>query len=206
MKEISSYKQNLRPSILAEATRQFSERGINAVKMDDISKSLGISKRTLYELYSNKEDLLLEVIRHIRKENRAAITQFAENCDNVMDVLLEVLRRQSERMSQTNVDFFNDMVKYPRASELMRTHFEEQKGESTGFFDRGVKEGYFVDHVNYIVLLEIVSGTMHMMRTDPAYRTMSHREIFLNYISVVIRGICTVKGIEKIDKFIEEHF
>lgn len=206
MKEISSYKQNLRPSILAEAKKQFRERGINAVKMDDISKALEISKRTVYELYSNKEELLLEVIRNIREENRGHITQFAEQCDNVMDVLLEALKQQVERMSQTNVDFFNDMVKYPKASELLRQHFEEQKEESKGFFVRGVQEGFFVDYVDYMVLLEIVSGTMGMLRTTPAYRTMSHREIFLNYLSVILRGICTVKGIEKIDIFIKDRF
>ena len=47
----------------------FMADGVRAVKMDDIAAHLGISKRTLYELYSNKEQLLLEGFRFYDDEN-----------------------------------------------------------------------------------------------------------------------------------------
>ena len=45
--------------------KSFTECGIRAVKMDDIAKNLGISKRTLYEIYSNKEDVLADVVKYM---------------------------------------------------------------------------------------------------------------------------------------------
>ena len=53
-KEISAYKQGLKGKILEMAMKAFGEKGIRAVKMDDVAVYLGISKRTLYELYDNK--------------------------------------------------------------------------------------------------------------------------------------------------------
>ena len=74
MQELSVYKKNLKPAILEEAMSRFREYGIRAVKMDDIAKNMGISKRTLYEVYSDKEDLLVDVARLA-----------ARNCRKVFD-------------------------------------------------------------------------------------------------------------------------
>ena len=58
MKEYTTYKLRLKPAILEEAQKCFAHSGIRAVNMDDIAKPLGISKRTVYELYATKEDLV----------------------------------------------------------------------------------------------------------------------------------------------------
>ena len=64
-KAITAYKKGLRTTILQAAMKAFAEKGIRAVKMDDIAESLAISKRTMYEIYTTKEELLYEgVFRH----------------------------------------------------------------------------------------------------------------------------------------------
>ena len=52
---ITAYKKGLRAVILKAAMKAFTEKGIRAVKMDDIAESLAISKRTMYEIYATKE-------------------------------------------------------------------------------------------------------------------------------------------------------
>ena len=56
----TAYKQELKEKILTSSMHEFLIHGVKSVRMDDIANSLGISKRTLYEIYSNKEELLLE--------------------------------------------------------------------------------------------------------------------------------------------------
>ena len=56
----SEYRRELKKRILDCAVDKFFTLGIRAVKMDDIAKALGISKRTLYEIYSDKEQLLVD--------------------------------------------------------------------------------------------------------------------------------------------------
>lgn len=56
----TEYRKELKGKILEVALCEFKQKGIRAVKMDDIARMLTISKRTLYEIYPNKEELLLE--------------------------------------------------------------------------------------------------------------------------------------------------
>ena len=51
IKETTAYKKSLKGRIMETAMKAFAERGVKAVKMDDIAQMLSISKRTLYEIY-----------------------------------------------------------------------------------------------------------------------------------------------------------
>ena len=62
MKEENT-KENVRELILRTALEQFTSRGIKDVKMDDIASMLSISKRTIYELFNDKEQLLFEALK-----------------------------------------------------------------------------------------------------------------------------------------------
>ena len=59
----TEYREQLKDRILKTAMQEFLTNGIKQVKMDDIARKLGISKRTLYEIYGNKEELLFEGIK-----------------------------------------------------------------------------------------------------------------------------------------------
>lgn len=65
-KEISN-RVELRDRIIVKATEAFTLHGIKSITMDDIATSLGISKRTLYEVFEDKETLLREVILKTRR-------------------------------------------------------------------------------------------------------------------------------------------
>ena len=65
----TSYRRSLKQKILTTAASLFAKHGIKAVKMDDISNELSISKRTLYEIYDNKELLLFECVKTRLKES-----------------------------------------------------------------------------------------------------------------------------------------
>ena len=61
-------KRQVKEKVACVAAEAFMRKGIKNVKMDDIAATLSISKRTLYELYSDKEELLLEVVKLHREE------------------------------------------------------------------------------------------------------------------------------------------
>ncbi len=206
MKGYTSYKLRLKPAILEEAQKSFAQYGIRAVKMDDIARNLGISKRTIYELYATKEDLLCEVVE-TRQEEYDRQTQLLQNiCDNNMDLLIRVLGLQLESVANTNFNFFQDINRYPKVAKKINGYCERQHAYSAKFFAKGVEEGYFLPHVDYEVLNRIAAGTMNMLRSDDRYDDLSYKDLFLGYLYVIIRGFCTVTGLEKIDKFVEERF
>lgn len=206
MKEYTSYKLGLRPAILEEAQRSFTLYGIRAVKMDDIAKNLGISKRTVYELYATKEDLLCEVVMARQEAREKQIETLSAQCDNTMDLLIGVLSLQLETAASTNFNFFKDIAKYPKVAQVVDDYCERQHVYSVQFFAKGVEEGYFLSGVDYDVFNKVVFGTMEMLRSDDRYDDLEYRNLFLGYLYVMIRGLCTQKGLEKIDEFVRTHF
>ena len=71
----------------AYAMREFHQRGVKAVKMDEISRGLRVSKRTVYEIFGDKEELLLAGMKIERAEYKARVEEYAlAHARNVMAV------------------------------------------------------------------------------------------------------------------------
>ena len=71
----ASQRVELRERIITAATEAFTSKGIKSITMDDIAAALGISKRTLYEVFSDKESLLKECILKAQADRDIAIAQ-----------------------------------------------------------------------------------------------------------------------------------
>lgn len=202
-KPISSYRQSLKERILETAMNSFAERGIKAVKMDDIANSLSVSKRTLYEIYTNKEDLLFEGIKQFHRQKREELKRILDESSNVMDVILAVYRQKAEEFRQTNPVLYADIVKYPRIVRYLEENKNQNHDQFYGFMQRGVEEGYFRKDVNYEIISHMFEALSSYMFSERLYQKYSFEDLFLNLLFVTLRGFCTNKGIEKLDTFIE---
>ena len=91
----TAYRQNLKGVILNVAMQEFYSNGIRNVKMDDIARKLQISKRTLYEIYGNKEELLLEGLTRDEAEFESQLQEFTQSKKrNVMEVVMKFFQMQ----------------------------------------------------------------------------------------------------------------
>ena len=66
----------------------FYKQGIKQVRMDDIAKELTISKRTLYEIFNDKETLLLECIKYKHQQEESYLQALDLSNANVLEVVL----------------------------------------------------------------------------------------------------------------------
>ncbi len=74
--------------ILKEAARMFIKYGIKNVTMDDVATELHVSKRTLYQLFHNKHDLVKKIVKsHIDTEKRLLLEIISES-ENAIDIML----------------------------------------------------------------------------------------------------------------------
>lgn len=81
--------------IVDTAAKAFKRSGIKAVHMDDIAGSLSISKRTLYELFGDKEQLLLEVFSFYRQRVNQDMQEITSRAENVLEVILTFMNVKS---------------------------------------------------------------------------------------------------------------
>ena len=202
IKDISDYKLNLKERIPDVALQLFTERGINSVRMDDVAQTMGISKRTIYELYDKKEDLLFEVVVKHFKQRMDRMEQAVSHCSNVMEILLEVYHMKVSDFKKTNPLFFTEMIRYPQLQVFLNEQNQAMRQHSLDFYQRGVEEGYFRADVNYRLAILLFDVMGQFIMEKELYRTYSIEEIFKNIVFVSIRGMCTQRGVQAIDKIL----
>lgn len=206
MAEINEYRQNLQPLIISEAERLFRQKGIKGVTMEEIAKNLHISKRTIYELYVNKEEILLEVLQQVFKRRRQHLENFYQKPDTgTMDILIEVFRIQLESSVTTAADFYRDIKKYPKAEALLQQYSDANRDASHDFFAKGVVEGDFLPTIDYSVFIRIISAIEYAIKHSILLGGLTYQDLLNNYVRVLIRGICTQQGLVKFDKFLEQN-
>lgn len=203
MAEINQYRKELRDKIIAYAMKEFHQRGVKTVKMDEISRGLRVSKRTVYEIFGDKEELLLAGMKIERAEYKARVEQYAlTHARNVIDVIGYIYRLQMERNQQVGLVFYEEIHRMPRILEFLKEEHDKEYDDSMRFFQAGVDEGYFRKDVNFEVVYESSRICMSEMMHQQLYKRFTMQELFDNYTLIIIRGFCTDRGLELLDKAI----
>lgn len=198
---ISTYRQELRQKILQTAMRQFKERGVRNVKMDDISAIIGISKRTLYEIYENKEELLLEGLKFVQEQKTRELREFLSAKErNEIEVMVKFVKMQMEDLNETNPLFYVEIRRYKSVVNFMVDYHERKRQNKMEFLRRGVEHGYFLDGLNYDIVHDMGNAIINHVMETKLYERFPIQEIFHNYVSVLMRGYCTDKGIAELKK------
>lgn len=199
------YKQELRNRILKAAMTEFLHKGVKSVKMDDIANTLAISKRTLYEIYSNKEELLLEAVRIHEQEFTDHMLQYSLDTNhNVMDIIIEFYKKKLLAIADVSPLFLVELRKYKQVVEYLERMNAERHNNALLFFRRGVKEGFFRSDLNFDIILKTSSASANYAMETQMYKNYSITAIMHNTIFLYLRGICTTKGIKELDAAIEQ--
>ena len=203
IKETTAYKKLLKGRILETAMKAFAERGVKAVRMDDVAQMLGISKRTLYEIYRDKEELLYQGVMHFDQEAKKSMNAFIQQASSVMDIILEAYQRRVLRTGTVNPLFYEDIQKYPKVTDYLIKEREHAYDQFLGFLQRGVREGYFRDDINYELVAQMFNAINTFVMTQHLLSRYSIQQVFANMLLVPLRGFCTKKGLQVIDKSIK---
>lgn len=200
----TSYRTSLKDKILDSAIALFHERGVKAVKMDDIANCLSISKRTLYEIYDNKEDLLFECVKTSFEHSEKELHESVENADNVMDILLRIYRLKMNLLRKTHPSFYCELEKYPKILEYFEKQDGKRRAQQMDFIKRGIREGYFRNDVNYNLILDLFDVSNRYIISNYNSLNYSMEQLSYNLVFVFLRGFCTLRGVEILDKFLDE--
>ena len=191
--------------ITEEAAVLFMKYGIKSVTMSSIADQLGISKRTIYEHFSDKDELLYSVIRSMAGRQKEAFSQIMEESDNVIEALFEILRVASGHFRNTNPNYFIDLKKYHyKVFERICNKGDIRNYEmSLKMLRRGVSENLFRDDINIEIVNAGIHGVINITHDEnylPADK-YSRFEIIDNLLFNYLLGISTAKGQELINKF-----
>lgn len=194
------YRNELRERILIASGSMFREKGFRAVKMDDIAQILGISKRTLYEIFPNKEDLVFEAFKRGVGHMQNRLSQQISESSDTMDILVEYFRLRVAETENLNPALIYDIHSYPRICEYFEQYKETNAKIAIDFLKRGQDEGYFRDDINFDIISIIHKSISDSISTNKAYRQFPPLELLKTMVLIFARGLCTQKGAARIDE------
>lgn len=197
----------LHDRIVEEGTKQFFQYGIRNVTMDDIAVSLGISKRTVYETFKDKGELVEICIKKLTIGQDKKFHRVVSESGNVIEAIFVFMREGVKAVNATNPVFFKDLEKlYPQLWKRQEQEGMKKRYDlSTKLLTQGVSEGLFRKDLNIDIISKLFYQQMNLLVDDNIFpRDKYDRvEVFENMIINFTRGISTSKGIEIIDKILE---
>ena len=193
--------------IIEQAAKMFAEQGIKSIRMDDIAKTLGVSKRTLYEMFEDKEELLYLSIRYMQQQRMAKVeAKLRENTDSLIYLFesIEMMmgNRELHRRISNNLSKF-----YPATFERVRKESEERSGKVLySLIEHYIDCGLIVPTVDvrlsvtilYYTTTTIISTADNMSLPDGVTLEDAMAYTIINFF----RGIATIKGVQQIDDYL----
>ncbi len=198
----------IRDRIIEEATSKFLEYGIRYVTMDGIAAALGMSKRTVYEVFKDKTTLVhscLEVSAEKRRKKNAEICQSSKN---VIEMMFLFMREGIKAMKDVNPVFFRDMEKlYPKTLKKIRENNEKEGiGLTKEILRNGINQELFRPEINISIVAKLFHEQMNLLADEKIFLRDEYNyiDVFQSLVTNFVRGISTKKGIEIIELTIKE--
>lgn len=187
-----------RQRILEIATEQFARFGVRTVTMEDLARQAGISKKTIYQEFEDKKDLVKAVFAAILEEDQRKLSLILEQGDGVIEHLVQTSRMMRDRLTSINPLVIMEVQKYfPEAWKLFES-FKDQtiQKDLVNVLELGKKLGYFREEIDSRILAkvrlnQITTAFDAKNFSDPEYNVLEEQLVIIDHF---LHGIFTDKG------------
>ena len=172
----------------------FRTYGIKSVTMDDISRANGISKKTLYQYFDNKSDLLKKGIILQNEEEKRELSICKEQSQNAIEEVILISRYVNKLLQSINPSAVYDLQKYYLDHfNLMRSLHEQYIFNMIKENLReGITEGLYRKDININVVAKLYGGTADLILDTNLFpigeykRSDLHREMMKYHLHAII--------------------
>ncbi|MDP1746854.1 MAG: TetR/AcrR family transcriptional regulator [Bacteroidota bacterium] len=190
--------------ILLGAEELFFKYGIKSITMDDIAKHLGISKKTIYQFYSDKNEIVETLMVQRMQTNECEFKQIAKESANVIEEVFAMMKHMGVMFLQMNPNLFYDMQKYHPSSWKLFKQFKENCIERMveDSVKRGIAQGLVREDINTKIVARLRMEEVEMGFNPEAFPPDKFKivDVQLALLDHFLHGICTIKGHKLINK------
>jgi TetR/AcrR family transcriptional regulator, cholesterol catabolism regulator len=191
--------------ILERVRALFFQYGVRKISMDDISREAGVSRKKLYQYFSNKHELVKKLL-DLERENFEIIfdTDRFDGEVSAIDILLMVSKEVNDKFTDVSPSMTYDLKKY--YPDIYLNHMEER---IESIFDKirinlekGIKQGLYRDDLSVELISRLYIRRLldlHDPEIFPADK-FSFQTLFDVMFDNFIRGIANEKGITYYEK------
>jgi AcrR family transcriptional regulator len=183
----------------------FLKAGIKSVTMDDIARHLGISKKTIYHFFKDKNDLVIALVKKKLKEDEDQMAEIISKSGNVIEEMINMMNCSEEIVSRINPIVIHDMQKYhPEAwREFQNFKAEVLVHTMEELLTKGIKQGYIRPDIDVKVIslmrvhqLELGFNTSVFPIAE--FNTWNVQQQFQEHFNY---GVCTLEGYKLLDQY-----
>ena len=102
----------IKDRILFGAQDLFFKYGIKSITMDDIAKHLAVSKKTIYQFFADKNELVETLLSESLKRDENELRQIQKDSENVIEEVLSLMKHMGNMFSKVHPNIFYDLQKY----------------------------------------------------------------------------------------------
>lgn len=194
--------------ILTSAESLFLRYGIRSISMDDIASNVGMSKKTLYKFYTDKDELVCAVVKKHTNTIESSCNNDSLTATNALHEIFKVMERMMEQYQNLNPSILHDLEKFHHKAFAQ---FIEHK--KTFIFsiivkniERGIKEGLYRSDINIDVMsryrLESMLIPLNVELFPPGKYNFA--ETSLAITEHFIYGLASEKGFQMIQAYKKE--
>jgi TetR/AcrR family transcriptional regulator, cholesterol catabolism regulator len=193
-----------RDRIIDAAALLFRTYGIKSVTMDSIATHLGMSKRTIYEIFADKDELLIGVLNAMTIRQKELVKKVLAESNNAIMAIFRLIEINMDHFQNMSPAFQADMKKFHQEVLINRADKCEMPDYRNNIevIESGIKQKLFRKDIN----TDLVNRCIHYMFLSVMnnelfpFDQFSRREVIANVIFHYLRGISTAGGIEMINK------
>ncbi|HNP49347.1 MAG TPA: TetR/AcrR family transcriptional regulator [Bacteroidia bacterium] len=195
--------------ILDTSKELFYRHGIKSITMDDIANKLGMSKKTIYQYYEDKNALLSSLVMMELKSQTKEMADIRKNSENAIDEMLQSMSCMSKNFSKMNPTLFFDLQKYHASAWNHFKNFKEKV--LTEFVEENLRRGiknelYRKDlKVRILARLRLEEVELGFNTTTFSHEQFNISEVQLSLLEHFLYGVVTLKGYKLINKYKQVH-
>ncbi|WP_262328332.1 TetR/AcrR family transcriptional regulator [Carboxylicivirga litoralis] len=195
-----------RLEITETALKLFAQYGIKSVSMDDIARELGMSKKTLYQFISDKNDLVEATINLACSQDCEAMAIFKRKDINAIEQFFEMKTLVEQFIGQYKPTMMYDLKKYYPAllSDFKNKQKDVHIEAYTSNLTQGQKEGFYHDDIDISVIARMLfaHGAYTFDDTNGLFTAseLNNMNLYSEVFKYHFRGVCTEKGMEEVER------
>lgn len=194
-----------RELILETAFKEYAKYGVKRVSVDDIAQRLKISKKTIYEFFSGKEEFTVEALVYKREEHLAKAREVAFGEGAPIERIIRIDMQSFRFFSNICEQFFNDITTTQALRSEAEIWFDKMKELVMWLIDEGIKDGELRGDENYEILGPLTkSQIINNLKVEEFTTKYRPDEICKITLITIMKGYSTEKGREVLKRLEKE--
>jgi AcrR family transcriptional regulator len=198
----------VRDRIILFANELFLKYGIRSVTLEEIASGLSISKKTIYQYFKDKHEIVEVCTKSILDQEAATFEQIEKESQDVMHELMLISDHIRSFMGKINPSLLYDIRKYfPKAWALYEHHKDCCFSQKLAYsLQRGIEQGYFREDIDIEILVKMRMELVQLAfdeRIFPPDR-FNFAQVQVQFFEHFVLGICTRKGFELMTQYKEK--